>query len=162
MKIGYVLGENCNRNGCGGIMETTSDGQCSCHINAPCSKCTWDEVSCSVCGECHIYGEDENWQNEINLKGNKMLKIIRINIDPEYTNTNDGKLIAKVNCCRISAVIIEPIFKNNEIKYLAYQEEVSPTKQIFDTLTDAKQHINNLIYNETLYAIQLVAEIVED
>lgn len=161
MKIGYVKGAICNRNGCQGTMQRV-EGVCSCHLNPPCSYCEHNEISCDECGEEFATGDNENWQNEINLKGIKMLKIIKININPEYTNTDDGKLITKVNLNRISALIIEPVFKNDEIKYLVYQDQITPIKQSFDTLTDAKQHINNLIYNETIYAIQLVAEIVEE
>ena len=41
--LGYFKGEKCNRNGCNGIIdEHEKEGECTCHINPPCSYCTTD------------------------------------------------------------------------------------------------------------------------
>ncbi len=38
---GFDAGDVCNRNGCSGvIIEGKREGDCSCHINPPCSFCT--------------------------------------------------------------------------------------------------------------------------
>jgi len=61
---GYEKGEQCNRNGCKGILEEhDTDYGCSCHMgNPPCSYC----VNCrSYCEECDWDGYEE--QNESNL-----------------------------------------------------------------------------------------------
>ena len=48
---GVLKGEQCNRNGCAGIIdEHEKEGGCSCHINPPCSYCTTDTAYCPVCG----------------------------------------------------------------------------------------------------------------
>lgn len=156
MEIGYFKGDICNRNGCQGTMQR-ADGVCSCHLNPPCSYCENNEIICDECGEVFATGDEENWQNEINLKGNEMLKIIRININPEYTN-HQGKLTTKTI---YSEYIINPLFKCEETKYEAFKAEISPHKELCDTLTEAKQYINQLILNETIECISKVAEIVE-
>lgn len=156
MEIGYFKGDICNRNGCQGTMQR-AEGVCRCHINPPCSYCENNEIICDECGEVFATGDEENWQNEINLKGNEMLKIIRININPEYTN-HQGKLTTKTI---YSEYIINPLFKCEETKYEAFKAEISPHKELCDTLTEAKQYINQLILNETIECISKVAEIVE-
>lgn len=53
-------GEQCNRNGCKGVIEEyEKKGSCSCHINPPCSYCT---TLSEYCPECGWSAEDE--QNE--------------------------------------------------------------------------------------------------
>lgn len=162
MEIGYENGATCGRNGCNGEMRSNFEGSCYCNAtnNPPCSYCEsghHNELECSDCGETHIIGDDENWQNKTNLKGNEMLKIIRININPEYTN-HQGKLTTKTI---YSEYIINPLFKCEETKYEAFKAEISPHKELCDTLTEAKQYINQLILNETIECISKVAEIVE-
>jgi hypothetical protein len=34
---------------CQGVMEYQTDGDCSCHINPPCSSCTDSVLRCSQC-----------------------------------------------------------------------------------------------------------------
>ncbi len=54
VKIGTEEGEVCNRGGCKGIIEVIPDSQreggCSCHINPPCSFCTFNPQFCPECG----------------------------------------------------------------------------------------------------------------
>lgn len=48
---GYATGEQCNRDGCTGIItEHDKDGCCSCHINPPCDYCASATGYCPVCG----------------------------------------------------------------------------------------------------------------
>lgn len=49
-QYGYVEGEICNRKGCKGVIQETEKGQCSCHINPPCSACTEPRGYCVICG----------------------------------------------------------------------------------------------------------------
>lgn len=50
-KLGFEVGEVCNRNGClGVIVEKESERGCSCHINPPCSRCTTPREECPECG----------------------------------------------------------------------------------------------------------------
>lgn len=52
--IGNKIGEVCARNQCKGVMNeyVNSDIVCSCHIQAPCSKCEGSGlIICSECGE---------------------------------------------------------------------------------------------------------------
>lgn len=54
---GYEKGQNCNRNGCIGIIkEHEKEGSCSCHISPPCSYCVEDN---SHCPECDWSGKEE-------------------------------------------------------------------------------------------------------
>lgn len=56
-EIGLLKGYKCNRNGCEGIIdEHDKDGSCSCHINPPCSYCTYDN---NYCPTCDWQGEEE-------------------------------------------------------------------------------------------------------
>ena len=60
IEIGYDKGEQCNRNGCDGILEENdSSDSCSCHINPPCSYCTTNRCYCEKCG---WDGEDEQYE----------------------------------------------------------------------------------------------------
>lgn len=48
---GFEVDENCNRNGCiGVIQERDIDGCCSCHIHPPCGYCTTPKEYCPECG----------------------------------------------------------------------------------------------------------------
>lgn len=49
-KNGVEIGQLCLRNGCIGIMQSRGDGDCSCHINAPCTRCP--ETAGIECDEC--------------------------------------------------------------------------------------------------------------
>lgn len=49
-KVGYEEGEVCNRGGCGGIIAESKEGDCSCHINPPCSACVNTHYYCPECG----------------------------------------------------------------------------------------------------------------
>ncbi|GAN55220.1 hypothetical protein Tasa_041_015 [Tanticharoenia sakaeratensis NBRC 103193] len=45
-------GENCPCSGCGGtVVISYPKGGCSCHINAPCGRCTSSFLVCDACGE---------------------------------------------------------------------------------------------------------------
>lgn len=56
-EIGYMKGEECNRNGCKGIIdEHEKEGCCSCHINPPCSYCV---DAAEYCPECGWDGKEE-------------------------------------------------------------------------------------------------------
>ncbi|WP_019567327.1 hypothetical protein [Agrobacterium sp. 10MFCol1.1] len=49
-EVGYEVGQVCGREGCLGLLEEhDTDQSCSCHINAPCSKCTTPREYCPVC-----------------------------------------------------------------------------------------------------------------
>ena len=49
-EIGYCEGEQCNRNGCEGIIyEKYIEGSCSCHLSAPCGYCTEPRGQCTDC-----------------------------------------------------------------------------------------------------------------
>jgi hypothetical protein len=50
IKVGIEEGDICNREGCLGTMEWTKDGECTCHINPPCSACTDGRLTCTKCG----------------------------------------------------------------------------------------------------------------
>lgn len=51
VEYGLCKGEQCNRNGCAGVInEHEKEGSCSCHINPPCSYCTTDTAYCPECG----------------------------------------------------------------------------------------------------------------
>lgn len=67
-EIGLLPGDQCNRNGCTGIIQDDREGQCSCHINPPCGFCTDDSYSCDMCGASI---SDENRESEIAEKANK-------------------------------------------------------------------------------------------
>lgn len=47
--IGTEAGDICNRKGCKGIIEEREKGDCSCHINPPCSACTEPRAYCLIC-----------------------------------------------------------------------------------------------------------------
>lgn len=50
LSVGYLKGEQCNRNNCTGIIEEREkDGCCSCHINPPCGYCTEPNAFCPAC-----------------------------------------------------------------------------------------------------------------
>lgn len=50
IELGVIKGEQCNRDGCAGIIdEHEKEGSCSCHINPPCGYCTNDSAFCPVC-----------------------------------------------------------------------------------------------------------------
>ena len=54
--LGYIEGEQCNRNGCTGVLYMKEqNGECTCHMGHPpcsfcvnsigcCSKCEWNET----------------------------------------------------------------------------------------------------------------------
>lgn len=60
----FETGEKCPDKKCNGILETTLDGGCSCHIHPPCSYCVSknDNLSCSVCGEDPYEYEPKEYQ----------------------------------------------------------------------------------------------------
>lgn len=63
--IGTITGEQCNRNGCKGIIEESpAHGVCSCHIHPPCSHCVDDRHYCPI---CNWQGIDD--QNNYPIKG---------------------------------------------------------------------------------------------
>lgn len=49
IKFGIEEGDTCGRDGCEGIMAYKRDGDCSCHINPPCSSCTGAKLHCPEC-----------------------------------------------------------------------------------------------------------------
>ena len=159
MEIGYFKGDICNRNGCQGTMQR-ADGVCRCHLNPPCSYCENNEIICDECGEVFATGDKENWQNEINLKGNKMLKIINIDIKPTYEVDNYGVMTTKL------------VGESFEIKIL-FDKDGVPTYRFhtsmriegntiyFSSLDEAKAYIERLMMGLTLDHIKRVAEIVE-
>lgn len=157
MEIGYSKGDICNRNGCQGTMQR-ADGVCRCHINPPCSYCENNEIICDECGEVFATGDEENWQNEINLKGNKMLKIINIDIKPTY-EVDNGVLRAKRLGDRF---VIKMLFDKDGL--LTYQVNTSLNNDTFcfPSLADAKGYIERLMLKITLEHIARAAEILED
>ena len=54
---GSEEGDRCNRDECEGHMRIKTDGNCSCHLSAPCSSCTNAWLECDICG-ASIYQED--------------------------------------------------------------------------------------------------------
>ncbi len=71
-KEGEEKGDICNRDGCKGILEddgSMDDRSCSCHINAPCSKCETDTIRCSECD----WNYQEEWDNKY--------KVSQVNVD---------------------------------------------------------------------------------
>ena len=48
-ELGFVKGENCNREGCKGIIDEHEKRGCSCHICPPCSSCTEPRGFCPEC-----------------------------------------------------------------------------------------------------------------
>lgn len=42
-------GSICPIHGCDGVMQFPPVENCSCHINAPCSACTDNQLTCNVC-----------------------------------------------------------------------------------------------------------------
>ena len=69
--LGYAAGDSCNRDGCDGVIhEHDKDGECSCHINPPCSYCTEPNAYCPKCGWDAKTEQDEydKLQSEINKK----------------------------------------------------------------------------------------------
>ena len=158
MKVGYYKGDTCNRNGCQGTMQRV-EGTCSCHRNPPCSYCEKNEIICDECGEIFATGDAENWQNEINLKGNKMLKIINIDIKPTY-EVHNGVICAE---------FIEHQF---EIKASFNKDSVPVYKAVsslpgidpvyFFSLDEAKDYTGKLMLELAKDRIRSVAEILED
>lgn len=50
IELGYLDGEQCNRNGCKGVIaEHDSEGGCSCHTSPPCSYCVTSREYCTTC-----------------------------------------------------------------------------------------------------------------
>ena len=47
--LGYEEGSTCNREGCAGTIKTRDSENCSCHIAAPCGRCTAPRNYCSDC-----------------------------------------------------------------------------------------------------------------
>jgi len=47
--IGTEEGTLCNRDRCDGMIEYETPENCSCHIRAPCHKCTSVKLFCSKC-----------------------------------------------------------------------------------------------------------------
>ena len=73
IKIGYEVGDKCNRNGCKGVIaEKEIDGGCSCHINPPCSFCTTPKEVCDICG---WDAEDEEGNTPIQKTNVKPLRL---------------------------------------------------------------------------------------
>lgn len=52
---GWEVGDNCNRDGCDGVLEWDIDGDCSCHTSPP---CRWCEERRVFCPECEWRGEE--------------------------------------------------------------------------------------------------------
>ena len=64
--LGYFKGEKCNRNGCNGIIdEHEKEGECTCHINPPCSYCT---TQTSYCPKCGWSASEEEYEYHLNRK----------------------------------------------------------------------------------------------
>lgn len=62
MEEGYLKSEQCNREGCEGVIdEHDKEGGCSCHINPPCSYCTTSAEYCPTCG---WGGREEQLEND--------------------------------------------------------------------------------------------------
>lgn len=72
IEIGLLPDEQCNRDGCTGVMQDNRDPDwcCSCHINPPCSYCTANEYVCDTCGAnvAEEYYEAEKAADEARLK----------------------------------------------------------------------------------------------
>ncbi|EHC4297166.1 hypothetical protein JTG69_001897 [Escherichia coli] len=49
-KIGYSEGEQCERDGCSGILELEEVEDCSCHLSAPCWRHENADMWCPECG----------------------------------------------------------------------------------------------------------------
>jgi hypothetical protein len=49
LAVGYAEGDTCNRDGCVGIIDTHPPENCSCHLSAPCSRCTGPRNFCPEC-----------------------------------------------------------------------------------------------------------------
>lgn len=56
-RVGYSLGEICNRGGCVGVLDLRPVENCSCHISAPCGACENSKLFCTVCGRESEDGE---------------------------------------------------------------------------------------------------------
>lgn len=47
--FGYEAGDKCLRDGCDGVIQERPVENCSCHITAPCNKCTSPRAYCETC-----------------------------------------------------------------------------------------------------------------
>lgn len=47
--LGYCEGEKCGRDGCDGSIQMRDPDNCSCHLSAPCSACTYPRCYCDSC-----------------------------------------------------------------------------------------------------------------
>jgi hypothetical protein len=161
MEIGYEEGKTCNRNGCQGVMESTYEESCRCHISPPCSKCTWDEIACSVCGEYHILGEDENWIN--NLGEKKMLKIIEINPNIEFKpDTINGVTYLKGKFQSQSYCVFSEIeITTQSVVFVMEKNNTLNTRCKFNSLDDAKNACREAAIEFSLSVINGIAKIVE-
>ena len=79
---GYAGGEQCNRDGCGGIIDLHPVENCSCHINPPCRACTAPRAFCPVC-EWEDAEENDNTTGLLNLpyhegRGFSFLRLMQI------------------------------------------------------------------------------------
>ena len=51
MYLGYFEeGDKCPETNCKGIVDYPPVENCSCHISPPCSKCTDNPLTCTICG----------------------------------------------------------------------------------------------------------------
>jgi hypothetical protein len=59
----YEEGDKCPQEGCSGVLDWYDDPDisCSCHICAPCSKCTDSRLCCTECGEEVEDLEEDKW-----------------------------------------------------------------------------------------------------
>jgi len=51
-QLGVNEGDECNRNGCPGVMWLPPVEDCSCHISPPCRQCEQNAIVCKECGCC--------------------------------------------------------------------------------------------------------------
>jgi hypothetical protein len=75
--LGYLEGEQCNRDGCKGIIvQNSSDGSCSCHISPPCSTC------CNTSQYCEECGWDNEYEYSLEQAKRKIIEASRPKTEP--------------------------------------------------------------------------------
>lgn len=106
--LGYEEGETCNRNGCTGVIEwyESESGNCSCHLNAPCSACENAEAyyQCTKCDYQSDTSENPEWgekikvyQNMIDLQAREFIR--SLNLELPKTPVYDSRYGGRVGVC---------------------------------------------------------------
>jgi len=97
MEYGVLKGEQCNRDGCTGIIdEHEKEGGCCCYICPPCSYCTTDTAYCPECGwDCN---DDNKTIDPVIAKRNhdyyaKMMEDYNV-AEENFNSIFNGKTIA--------------------------------------------------------------------